>query len=89
MKNKNIGIALGIVCFVLATTLTLQIRTMTMENSFVKQNFANEELKDSLLKWKEKYDKSVEQLSISSKQLETIRETATTNASNSEEKTKQ
>lgn len=87
MKNKNIGIALGIVCFVLATSLTLQIRTMTMEDSVVKQNFANEELKDNLLQWKEKYDKAVKQLEISSKQLETIRANATTNASDSEEKT--
>lgn len=86
MKHKSLGIALGIVCFVLALALTLQIRTMTIENSVVSQTFANDELKDSLLQWKEKYDKAVEQLEASNKELDVIRKSATTNASDAEQK---
>ena len=54
MKNKNAYIAIGIVCVVLGAALTVQIRTMQGENSAVAQAFANSELKDSLLEWKEK-----------------------------------
>ena len=70
MKQKSIRIAMGIICFVLALAITVQIRTMKLENSVVSQSFANDELKDSLLKWKEKYEKSSEKLSESSKELE-------------------
>ena len=52
MKQKSIRIAMGIICFVLALAITVQIRTMKLENSVVSQSFANDELKDSLLKWK-------------------------------------
>ncbi len=87
MKDKKIGISLGIICFILALALTLQIRTMTIENSIVSQTFANDELKDNLLQWKEKYEKAVEQLDESNKQLDVIRKSATTNASDAEQKT--
>ncbi len=87
MKQKSVGILFGIICFVLTLALTLQIRTMTIESSVVSQSFANDELKDSLLEWKEKYEKAVGKLENSNKELDVIRESATTNAENSEEKT--
>ena len=89
MKQKSIRIAMGIICFVLALAITVQIRTMKLENSVVSQSFANDELKDSLLKWKEKYEKASEKLSESSKELENVRKTSTANESNAEEKTEQ
>lgn len=90
MKNtKGVKIAMGIVCFVLTLAITIQIKTMKEESSIVSQTFASDELKDSLLKWKEKYDKEVEKLSESEKELENIRTMATTDVSDSTEKTEQ
>ncbi len=89
MKDKGLMIGLGITCFVLALALTLQIRTMSIEDSVVSQTFADEELKDSLLQWKEKYEKASKDLARSNKELEVIRQSASTNASDSEEKTAQ
>ncbi len=89
MKDKGLRIGLGITCFVLALALTLQIRTMSIENSIVSQTFADEELKDSLLQWKEKYEKASDNLAKSNKELDVIRQSASTNASDSEEKTAQ
>lgn len=89
MKDKGLMIGLGITCFVLAFALTLQIRTMSIEDSVVSQTFADEELKDSLLQWKEKYEKASKDLAKSNKELEVIRQSASTNASDSEEKTAQ
>ncbi len=89
MKNKNLKIGLGITCFVLALALTVQIRTMAIENSIVAQSFANDELKDDLLEWKEKYEKIAESLAKTNKELDVIRQSVSTNASDSEEKTAQ
>lgn len=87
MNKKTTRIALGIACFILALALTLQIRTMTLEGSVVSQSFADEELKDNLLQWKEKYEKAVEKLEDSTKELDVIRKSATNNEENAEEKT--
>ena len=89
MKDKGLMIGLAITCFVLAFALTLQIRTMSIEDSVVSQTFADEELKDSLLQWKEKYEKASQDLDKSNKELDEIRQSASTNASDSEEKTAQ
>ena len=89
MNNKGLRIGLGITCFVLALALTLQIRTMAIENSVVAQTFADDELKDTLLQWKERYEKASDNLAKSNKELEIIRQSASTNASDSEEKTAQ
>lgn len=86
MKDKNAYIAIGIVCVVLATALTVQIRTMQGENSAVSQAFANSELKDTLLEWKEKSDNAESSLEKSVKKLEELRKTSATNGNSSEEK---
>ncbi len=87
MKQKTIRIVMGIVCLVLALAITIQLRTMKEQNSDVSQSFANDELKDSLLQWKERYEKATQSLQDSSKELENARTEATTNDSNSKEKT--
>lgn len=86
MKNKNAYIAIGIVCVVLAAALTVQIRTMQGENSAVSQAFANSELKDTLLEWKEKSENAENDLEESIKKLEKLRDTSTANGNSSEEK---
>ena len=86
MKNKNAYIAIGLVCVVLAAALTVQIRTMQGENSAVAQAFANSELKDTLLEWKEKSDNAENDLEASIKKLEKLRDTSTANGNSSEEK---
>jgi len=86
MKNKNAYIAIGIVCIVLAAALTVQIRTMQGENSAVSQAFANSELKDTLLEWKEKSENAENDLEESIKKLEKLRDTSTANGNSSEEK---
>lgn len=86
MKEKKAYIAIALVCVVLASAITLQIRTMKNENSEVAQSFANSELKDTLLEWKEKADKAEEDLEKSVSQLEKIRQDTTANDNTSKEK---
>ena len=86
MKNKNAYTAIGIVCIVLAAAITVQVRTMQGENSAVSQAFANSELKDSLLEWKERSDNAEADLEQSVKRLEELRQTSTENGNSSAEK---
>lgn len=86
MKNTKAYISIAIICVVLATAITLQIRTMKKENSVVSQEFANSELKDSLLEWKEKSENAEKDLEKSAKELEEIRQASTTNDNSAEEK---
>ena len=86
MKNKNTYIAIGIICVVLASAITLQVRTMKREGSAVSISFANSELKDSLLEWKEKSERAQLELEDSTKKLEEIRKTSTQNGENSSDK---
>lgn len=86
MKNKYAYIAISIVCIVLSTAITVQIRTMEDENSVVSQAFANSELKDTLLEWKEKSENAEAELEKSTIELEKIRQASTTNDNSSKEK---
>lgn len=86
MKNKNTYIAIGIICVVLASAITLQVRTMKREGSAVSLSFANSELKDSLLEWKEKSERAQFELEQSTKKLEEIRKASTQNGENSSDK---
>ena len=86
MKDKKAYIAIVIVCIVLTSAITLQIRTMKNENSEVAQSFANSELKDTLLEWKEKADRAEDDLEKSTLQLEKIRQDTTANDNTAKEK---
>lgn len=86
MKNKNAYISIALVCVVLVAAITVQIRTMKNENSVVSQSFANSELKDSLLEWKEKSENAEKDLEKVTKDLEEIRQSSTTNDNNANEK---
>lgn len=77
MKQKNMAIAMGVVCFVLTMVITIQLRTMENANSVVSQTFADNGLRDSVLKWKEKYERSISELEQSEKDLEKARESST------------
>lgn len=77
MKQKSLAIAMGIVCFALAMVIAIQLKTMRSANSVVSQTFVDNELRDSVLKWKEKYDKTLVDLEQSEKDLENIRELST------------
>ena len=75
MNKKQIGITLGIMCLILTFGVTLQIRTMNSASSTASQTLADNELRDSVLKWKEKYDNISEELKRAEKVLEGVRQT--------------
>lgn len=77
MNKKQIGITLGIMCFILTFAISVQIRTMSSANSTASQTLSDNELRDNVLKWKEKYDNLLGELDIAEKKLEQVRQLAT------------
>ena len=87
--NKRVvaAITLGIVCFVLTIAIFVQIKTTNNSNSTVAQTMEENDLRDQVLRMKEKYDNIYAELQNATKKLEQVRENATKD--DSEAKSKQ
>ena len=81
MNRKQIALALGIMCFILTLTIVLQVRTTSNSNKVASQTFTSNDLRDQVLKWKERYDTA-----YSEKKLDQVRQTASENTDGSAEK---
>mgnify|MGYP003289284102 CR=1 FL=1 len=79
MKKWKITLTLGIVCCILTIAICIQIKTVDDTNSTVSQTLTGNELRDQVLKWKEKYDRASVDLEKSEKKLEEVRVQATQN----------
>ena len=79
MKNWKSSLTLGIVCCILTIAICIQLKTVDDTNSTVSQTLTSNNLRDQVLKWKEKYDKAVTDLEASEIELENIRLQSTQN----------
>lgn len=84
MKDKNIAIMLGVMCFLLTVGICIQVRTVTSNASRMGRTYAENELRDSVLKWKEKYDLAYQKLETKEARLEKLRETVSNSSESSE-----
>jgi len=77
MKKWQVAITLGIVCCILSLAISVQLKTIDTArenaNSSVSLTLTSNELRDQVLKWKEKYDNAVKDLENSEKKLEEVR----------------
>lgn len=79
MNKKQIAITLGIMCLILTCGIAIQIRTMNSAGSTASRTLVDNELRDNVLRWKEKYDNLSEELRRAEKKLEDVRTSATQN----------
>lgn len=79
MNKKIISLVLGTMCLFLTLGITVQIKTVNGTGTIRTTNATENELRDSLLKSKEKYDNLYEELEEAEKKLETERANATQN----------
>lgn len=89
MKRWKVALTLGILCCILTIAISIQFKTISDSNSTVSQTLTGNELRDQVLKWKEKYDKASKDLEKSEKKLEEIRLRATQNDENALDKENQ
>lgn len=78
--NKNVvGLILGIMCLMLTYGMCVQIKTVNSTNSPISTNAEENELRNEVLKAKEKYDNKYKELEEAEKKLEEERKSATEN----------
>lgn len=76
-NNKlKIGIILGVMCCFLTAGIITQIKTVQNSPTTVGKTQTENELRDSVLRWKEKYENAYEKLERKEKELEKLREQA-------------
>lgn len=85
-KNKlQISISLGLICILLTTGIAVQIKTVTNSSTLVAKTQAENELRDSVLKWKTNYDNINSKLEYKEAELEALRTKIADDIDNSEE----
>ena len=63
MKNKmQIAIALGLMCVLLVTAIMMQLNTIEEAKKIVGTSYAEQGLKDEVLRWKESYEREYREL---------------------------
>lgn len=79
MNKKSISLVLGIMCALLTFGIAVQIKTVNGTGTVVSTNAKENELRDAVLKAKEKYDNLYEELEHMEEQLEVERTNSTQN----------
>ena len=79
MRKWKQAIILGVMCFILTIGICVQLKTVNNNGSTVSSNQELNELKDQVLKMKEKYDNTYVLLETAQKELETTRNNVTNN----------
>lgn len=79
MNKKSISLVLGIMCALLTFGIAVQIKTVNGSGTTVSTNAKENELRDAVLKAKEKYDNLYEELERMEAQLEIERTNSTQN----------
>ena len=90
MNKKIISIVLGFMCFALTLGICIQLKTVRGSNSIVGQSsYEENDLRAEVLKYKEKYDNTYNELEKAEKELEEERQSSTKNDSELEQKEEQ
>lgn len=79
MKDKKVGIILGIMCIALVAGICVQIRTIEKTNLTISSSAVVNNLRDQILRFKEKYENLTKELDILDEKLELARTEATKN----------
>lgn len=84
MNKKVISLTIGAICFILVLAIVIQVKTIKNTNSIVNYTLSNNnDLRDDLLRWKEKYDSVNTEVTEAEKKLEETRQLAIQNSPDS------
>lgn len=76
MNKKQIAITLGVMCILLTSGIIVQVNTIKKNSISNNIKTSNNDLRDEVLKWKEKYEKTYIELQESENKLEQVRQEA-------------
>lgn len=77
MNKKQVAITLGVMCTLLTSGIIIQVNTIKKNSISNNIRTSNNNLRDEVLKWKERYDRTYAELQESENRLEQIRQEAT------------
>lgn len=77
MNKKQIAVTLGIMCLVLVFCVMVQLNTIEEATKTVGQRGKDNDLRDQVLMWKERYDRTYEQLENAEDELKLQRQAST------------
>ncbi len=84
MNKKVISLTIGAICFILVLAIVIQVKTIKNTNSIVNYTLSNNnDLRDDLLRWKEKNDSVNTEVIKAEKKLEETRQLAIQNSPDS------
>lgn len=86
MDKKKISIVLGLMCLVLTWAIVVQIKTINKNIGSSDPTQIENDLRDEVLRWKERYDDSYAELEKAEKELEKERTNAAKNDDTSSQK---
>ena len=84
MKKIHVAITIGIMCFLLTIGIIVQLNTINEAANTIGTGKLNNDLRDEVLRWKERYDSTYASLLREQTELEQIRESVTKRDTNSE-----
>ena len=79
MSRNKIALVLGIMCFILVYAISIQIKTVNNTTNTASINTKENNLRDEVLRYKERYDNMYYELEKVEKELEKERESTTGN----------
>lgn len=88
MNNKEIGIVLGIMCALLVFGIFMQVKTIEDTTTVISQTIEDNELRDEVLKAKEKYEVLYREYENQENEIEKIRKKVSESDSSLSEKEK-
>lgn len=77
MNKNKIAITLGVMCILLTSGIIIQVNTIKSNSISNTVRTSNNDLRDEVLKWKEKYEKVYAELQHSENDLARVRQEAT------------
>ena len=89
MKQGKIALLLGVMCMLLTIGICVQIKTVNDSSTAVGKTQAENELRNSVLKWKERYEAIYEEENVKEEELSKLREQVSNQNSDSENVTGQ
>lgn len=73
MDKMKIGILLGVMCMLLSIGIAIQVKTVKSSSTGVGKTQIENELRDSYLRWKERYEMAYEEELKKEQELESLR----------------
>ncbi|MDO5556835.1 MAG: hypothetical protein Q4G05_01135 [Clostridia bacterium] len=76
-NKKSMVVSLALVCIILSYSICVQIKTIKNINLTVAETNTDNDLRNQVLKWREKYENKYREFEDTEKKLKKIRETST------------